>query len=366
MNKVVVDNKEYFVINRWKSGVDIEGLPFPKPVPVSKHWVDKNKFINKLSWVENILKCTGKFESNKKKSQCKLCKKKSITTGKFVLNRIVWDDGLVHYIKKHNIYPGSFMIDFVMNLIDSKELLKKNIKIKCEEQMRYGSRYIKITRNQLLVLDILMKSGSKKIYYHGDKTKYSEQSGYFEIDKNNLTLKSISIDASAKRIDTADSEIFLPSSETDLSKHKIVFHTHPETPELGSRVANGVLYEFPSSGDIFHFIDNNINGNVDFSVIMAPEGIYIIRKIGKLEFSQELYKLYNSVAFSIQKEYIKKYDACKLPIDREYFYSTISQDTSCIHKLNKFLKDFNIIIDYYPRNKIENKWIVDTIYIKLD
>ena len=41
---------------------------------------------------------------------------------------------------------------------------------------------------------------------------------------------------------------------------------------------NGILYEFPSISDITHFIEHHNNGKLLGSIIMAPEGIYIIRK----------------------------------------------------------------------------------------
>ena len=56
-----------------------------------------------------------------------------------------------------------------------------------------------------------------------------------------------------------------------------MFHTHPPTPFPGSRVVDGILYEFPSISDIYHFADHFNAGETQGSLIIAPEGMYIIR-----------------------------------------------------------------------------------------
>ena len=42
----------------------------------------------------------------------------------------------------------------------------------------------------------------------------------------------------------------------DASFYQYLFHTHPPTPKPGGRAGEGIVYEFPSIGDILHFIDH--------------------------------------------------------------------------------------------------------------
>lgn len=61
-------------------------------------------------------------------------------------------------------------------------------------------------------------------------------------------------------------------------KQKYIFHTHPTTPYIGSRFKNGIIYEFPSIMDINHFIEHHNRGELQISMVITPEGLYIIRK----------------------------------------------------------------------------------------
>ena len=65
----------------------------------------------------------------------------------------------------------------------------------------------------------------------------------------------------------------------DAVDFEYMFHTHPATPYPGARINEGILYEFPSVSDLFHLIDHHNDGITQGSMIITPEGMYIIKCI---------------------------------------------------------------------------------------
>lgn len=280
---------------------------------------------------------------------CKLCNyKKKVKV--FTLKNIVWESILVHYIKKHHIKPSSEFMDFIYRYFDNPE--KKTL--------------LKIGKNQLYILDALMKHGSTK-YYSDKKNKkifrYSEHAGLLHFDNNKLA--KIVVFANTTRVDEIDSDIYLPKENDETFEYEYFFHTHPPTPKPGGRAELGILYEFPSINDIFHYIDHCNDGNTKGSIIMAAEGLYIIRKINKnikkiTVDEDKLFNEYNKLLDECQDISIKKY----YPFNNNKFYNIIAQDLTYINKINELLQNFHLWIDFYPRSK-DNKgrWFVDTIYL---
>src|SRR3989304_6871158 len=136
--------------------------------------------------------------------------------------------------------------------------------------------YLKWTTNQINVLDALMSAGGKKIYSGklGD-AKYSEHFGL--LDFNFKGLEKIIL-STKMRLDPSDDEIYMPKNIPDAYDYEYMFHTHPPTPKIGGRAKDGVLYEFPSISDLMHFVEHSNEGETQGSVVITPEGIYIIRK----------------------------------------------------------------------------------------
>jgi hypothetical protein len=143
-----------------------------------------------------------------------------------------------------------------------------------------------------------------------------------------------------------------------------MFHTHPSTPSPGSRVKEGFLYEFPSPSDFEQFIDHHNFGNIQGSMIIAPEGLYIIKcidptkkiKIKENEFENYLYEEIEK----IQDDAIKKY---KTRLNK--FNEVIANDTKYVDRLNFLIKPFNLKVYYKPRIKFNKKWILDDLYLKV-
>jgi hypothetical protein len=363
MNRFITANhgKIFTIGILHKEGKDDNNIKYPI-ITIKNDWKHRDIFLDELSKIENVLDCSKNKDKKNEKIECKYCNKK-LNKKTYEICKIVWYSYLKHYIKHHNYYPPKFFVKFVLNIIPSKNLLNKKVKPKCLEYLNNNSKYLFISRNDLRILDALMEFGggvSKKFFYY-NKKKYSETSGYFIIDNDNLEVNSISV-FDSERNSKSDDEILLPKNSKRLENYKIIYHTHPPTPKPGSRIKNGILYEFPSLGDIIHFM-NSYKKQTRYSLIMCPEGLYIIRSLEKpkLEFKNEIIKKYNSIISKIQNQAIKKYYDPKMK-----FYEEVAQDKTFIKKLNKFLNKYNLQVDYYPRNKIMNKWIVDNVYIKLN
>jgi hypothetical protein len=130
-----------------------------------------------------------------------------------------------------------------------------------------------------------------------------------------------------------------------------------------------LLYEFPSISDILHFIDHYNGGKTQGSIIVAPEGLYCIRKftldakkikINKNKMFTELKSIYKIV----QHKAIKKYTS---DFTDEYFYKKIAQDKTYNNMINNVLHKFMLHVDYYSRtyDKINDIWYIDSIYLPI-
>ncbi len=372
-------------LSRNKIVLDDVGIPFKYPKHSSKEWKSKLLFLKKLKRIEKSLDKYKKYTKYKHQKDCILCGEKNITTKLYRLINVNWEDGLKHYIDDHNIIPDSDFMDHIYshymgvmkNNEDNKSTLIRLPSIKYSNK-KNKINYIKIDKNQILIMDALYQHGSGKKKYENEKDStfhYSEHAGLLQFD--NGKLDKISIYGTTNRIDPSDSDIFLPKNTEDAYDYAYIFHTHPATPYLGSRTENGILYEFPSTSDIFHFVEHYTIGNTKGSIIIAPEGLYLIRKkkfnnkpFNKLDNFYSNKKSIHKHILQIQEEAISKYPPNKtnnsLPYEEEYFYDTIAQDRTFINKLNKVLEKYDLIIEYSPRIKDKNNnWTIDTILIKV-
>ena len=368
-NEIIIDGKMYKLESIWRKNKndmskDSKGNLYPFP-EVGVKWTGQTQFINKLTEIQNYLE-TLSLKDNKCKN-CLLCNKKCVSSKRYILKNYIWDNGLLHYIKKHNIQPNRDFIDKIFNYnitINTKLNLIGRIKLKEKEQ------YLKLEKNQLMILDALMKHGGyNKKYYDLEKKnliRYSEHAGFFDIREN--IIHNIIVSGNTLRVDRGDEEIFLPINTSDTFEYEYIFHTHPPTPKPGGRASDGILYEFPSLGDILHFIDHYNDGKTIGSMIMTPEGLYNIRKIKndgkKININEnDLYNEMKKMFKEIQKASLTKYGT---KFTTYFFYSNISQDISFINEVNNNLQKYYITIDFFPRTKdFRGSWIVDTIYIPI-
>lgn len=335
------------------------------PEPKSIKWNNKELFLQKLKDVQDFLRRLNKFNKIPH-INCILCKTKNVTKGFYEINNIRWRDELIHYIEKHNVKPSDKFVDTIFKFqtvpdTESKEIARfKSMVVK-----KNKLRYIKLNTNQLLIMDALMLHGSYSKKYKDSNSiyRYSEHAGLLDFSNNGLD--KIIISGKTERVDAHDMDIFLPKNMLEAYDYEYMFHTHPATPKAGGRVNVGILYEFPSIGDIFHFLEHFNNGVTQGSLVIAPEGMYNIRKKTKgtqIKFDEdELFNTLSNELYLIQKNAIKKYGS---NFNDEKFYSVISQDSTYIDMFNKILNNFDLHIDFFSRvkDKVGN-WIIEDIYL---
>ena len=367
-NVIIKNDREYYLEKIWRLkkndySKDSKGNNFPYPKINKLYWGNKKDVIEKLKSLNN-----QSYEEYKTKNACLICGTIDITTKRYTLNNISWDDSLLHYIEDHNIEPSIQFKEFIFskNVNNKINILHRHNNIYLKHVIDNNKEYVKIERNQLLILDSLMiHGGITKKYIDNDTFRYSEHAGF--LDFEGTTLNKIIVSGKTNRIDDDDDDIFFPSDiDDEMLDYEYIFHTHPPTPKAGGRVTEGILYEFPSVGDIYHFIEHHNKGKVIGSLVFTPEGLYNIRKYNNDNNSinideDKLFKNYEKTFNLIQKKAISIY---KTKFDTNFFYSFISQDATHINKLNDTLNEFNINIDYYPRKKDNaGKWFIDTLFL---
>lgn len=367
MNIIIKNDKKIYFICSWvdknDNSRDSYNNKFPIPIQGSR-WLFQDKFANKLKYLEKILLKSGKYRKFDNIKKCKLCDE-SYSNGTYKLEKYMWEDNLTHYINRHNIKPPEEFIDYVF-FSKYKNIFKIEAIIIKEDDINY----IKISKNQLLILDALLEHGGYKPKYVDTKNtsiyRYSEHSGLFDFTSNKL--QKIVVLGNTNRIDKGDNEIYMPNNVKDMLNYEYIFHTHPPTPKPGGRVIHGIIYELPSIGDIFHFIDHYNDGKISGSIIITSEGLYNIRHKDllneKININEdELYKQFNNISSKIQEIAIKKYGEI---FSNNTFFSKIAHEIDIIHKMNDILNNFKLHIDYTPRVKNnKNHWIIDTVYLPI-
>ncbi len=387
-NIIIINKKEYKLEKVFRQNIndktkDSKGIIYPYPKEGHK-WIDQDRFLKRLSLIEEILDVSNKYKKYKKSFDCLLCDKKNIATKRYIYDKVIWEDSLNHYIEVHNVEPHLAFKEFIYktDLFDKFHSMNRNadidlqtnivkddkIRLIGEEIKKRGEKYMKLDKNQIMILDALMIHGgyAKKYFDPANESlyRYSEHSGFLDFDHN--ALNKIVVSGKTNRVDAGDDEIYLPKNLDDMKDYEYIFHTHPPTPKPGGRAEIGILYEFPSIGDIFHFIDNHNDGNVIGSLVITPEGLYNIRKLmndGKnIDINEDkMYKKYQRSFRSIQKHAIDKYGH---NFTENKFYSIIAQDQDYINELSRALNEFDINIDFYPRKKDSaDRWIIDTLFL---
>jgi len=242
--------------------------------------------------------------------------------------------------------------------------------------------YNLINTNNLSIIDGLYEEGSKKIYIENKKNifnskinRFSEHSGLLYFNNNKLDKITI---LNESRVGKGDPLIYLPHNNLEALLVDYLFHTHPKTPFIGSRSIDGIIYEFPSISDLLHFIEHHNSGKLLGSIIITPEGIYIIHK---LNFDREKIKIdYDLFLNEIEEVYTKSFRSILenyknfkeiLPNKKSklnFFYNKIANNFEYITFINNCLTKYDIYIDYFPRIKLKDKdfvWIFPNIYLPI-
>jgi len=285
-------------------------------------------------------------------------------------SNFLFDNSLMHHVVTHNYKPKREILEH------AKKNSKNNNKIKIKATFNKENHLHKfiLDRNQILILDSLMGTGnqidSKRYIDKSKKFRYSEHAGLLDFEHHGL--EKILISGKTNRQDKDDPEILLPQNMPDALDYEFMFHTHPPTPYPGARASVGVLYEFPSMSDIFHFIEHYNFGETQGSLIIAPEGMYIIHsKTGEdkiiVNNPNAVYKNLVNDSFDIQFEAIEKYG--KNYLNNDIFYTKIINDLKYINDFNKLLKkylDDQVYVEYIARIKDESgNYIINKLIIEL-
>lgn len=336
----------------------------------SNIYTNSNIIIGLITSIFDISKRTNK------KHKCVYCSADFLNTFEYNYKnlKIQIDECVLHSIKTHNI-------------IDS--IIYKKICAVNDPRIKMCFEWCLLNTNGLNIIDGLYEVGSNQIYTEKKKniseskiSRFSEHSGFIYFEKKKI--KTISI-ITGTRVEPSDPIIYMPTNCVEALKVEYIFHTHPKTPYIGSRIKSGIIYEFPSISDIIHFVEHHNDGKLLGSIIIAPEGIYIIRKnnfnsnpinvdydlmIDNLEDTfTECYNDSYSKYSAVNYHELKVNGEIKLPDN--FFYSQISTNYEYINSINKVLKKYDLFIDYYARTHFNNpeinvsKWIFDDIYVPM-
>ena len=285
----------------------------------------------------------------------------------FVLGNIVWSDKLKYLILRNKSYPSEYFIDVILatEIIDSYIC---NPPIKLDSKYIDAFSYVCLRYNKLLIIDALMKQGSNKRYLvDSDPPKYvySEHSGGISVIDG--VVDKIVVATDTDRIDSHDQDIFLPVNSDILATNDIIFHTHPNASSYGGRYDEGIVYEFPSSSDLLNFVKYYNEGKAQASIIATPEGLYVIRLVSFEKKIKPIFNLHhklNNFIIKLERKAVNKFKYLGDTIrDPDTFNKVVGYDTSFIEKLNSYIKPTNLFIEYYPRVKINNEWVLPQVNI---
>lgn len=338
--------------------------------------MSSNIYINSNIIIELVNSIIDLSKQSNKKHKCEYCNEEFHNTYDYNCKNLKMqiDESTLHMIKSHNV-------------IDS--VVYKKICTIDDSRIKNCFEWCLLNTNGLNIIDGLYEVGSNQIYMEKKKniseskiSRFSEHSGFIYFEKKKI--KTISI-ITGTRVEPSDPIIYMPTNCAEALKVEYIFHTHPKTPYIGSRIKSGIIYEFPSISDIIHFVEHHNDGKLLGSIVIAPEGIYIIRKnifnSNPINIDYDLMvenlediflECYND---SYSKYSIINYDELKIngeiKLPDDFFYPQISTNYEYINKINKVLKKYDLFIDYYARTHYNNidtnvsKWIFDDIYVPM-
>lgn len=366
-----------------KKGKDDLNKSYPKLHNTPRGYFNNN-FLEKVERIEHYINQNISHSVKNKLWHCKLCNK-HINFKIYKTKSLEWTSYFKHLIAEHNFTPSQNFINAINRLskVKNTQITKEEIPLQYNSALiiSKGIHRIFLNQNQLNILDALYEhGGGKKKYEDKKKHFYSEHSGF--IDFNTEGIKRIIINTNKNRIDNNDPDILLPDQIDNMIDYEIYYHTHPSTPFPCYRMLTSqVLYEMPSVGDIYHFINYSNKGLTQASLVVAPEGMYIIKKIS-IDKTAKYFNLDKYVSFyqDAQDKYIKIYiDKFKSLYNKSYFskkdlydfynkmfYKYIIHDTRIINDINQYIEKYNLIILYYPRRKKFQYWLLQELYIDIN
>lgn len=323
--------------------------------PKYRLWTFRYEF---LKYYKRYITRVKTYEKNKIK-KCPLCDFEDTENKIYynINNKICWGSLTFHLMKKHNYQPKDRFIKFILSLSsDTFFKIKMNDMVLFDGLMNAGGRMQKFKLNHKF------KTNKNKIE---KKTNYfnSEYSGYLDIECKNKICQIENIEISNFR--RFETDIYMVNFFIDrLADKKYIFHTHPPTPNAGSRIQKDrIVYEFPSFDDINSFVEMKQYYDLEGELIFAPEGIYVLMVYDKKkELKNEKFKDKNEYLQILNEAY---YEYKNISNEKE-FYEKVAQDYKYIKKANDIIKEYNLTILYFPREKLnDNSWIYGKIYLPI-
>lgn len=315
-------------------------------------------FFDKLAQIEELTKTDKTISDLEKK--CADCQ---IETS-YQLSNIVWSQNVRHLIKEHQSYPSEFFVKVILcTCVLNNQIINPPI-ILPPAKIKYLT-YIYLHYNKLLIIDALMHQGSYPRYENDNRYIYSEHCGIITL--KNQSVDNIIVSTDSYRTDPYDESIFLPRNGPLFQSAEYIFHTHPNTNSYGGRLAEGIIYEFPSANDVMNFVKYYHNGRAKASLVIAPEGSYVIRPRNyiKIDIDKEKFHRLRALILQLEKKAIQKYRHLLSQLnDPDIFHQTVGSDYQFINAYNRFLKSSNLHIEYYPREKKNNEWCLRSIYLQ--
>lgn len=216
---------------------------------------------------------------------------------------------------------------------------------------RRDTSLLLLDHNSLQILEALYRQGSYPVYAkpNGDLAMYSEHAGVLTVRDG--TIDQVITSTHSYRIDTTDDSIYLPCNTDVMYQHPYLFHTHPMQSVVGGRAEAGIIYELPSPGDIFNFVHMAEKGKAQASIIVSPEGLYVIRKIfpdQSLTVQPDDYLRIQRIIGRVEDFTLSRIQGQDLT-DPETFQSQVCQHTDAIRRYNRIVRKMGIWTEYYPR-----------------
>jgi hypothetical protein len=307
-------------------------------------------FLDKLRQIESLCQLKVKTQLSRP------------TTKVYQLGNIRWTSSLRKKIIENKSYPSSYFISAILNttLVDNQIV---NPPLIIPKNLISSFRYIPLHYNKLLIIDALMKQGSNPRYENNGEYLYSEHAGGISI-KDGI-IDNIIVSTQTDRTDDADVNIYLPHNTPSMSEYYYLFHTHPNTITYGGRFNEGIVYEFPSASDVLNFVKYHNEGNAQASLVVTPEGSYLIRPLKYVEYFDvpvELAYFLRKYVLRLEKKAVAEFQQYGDKItDADFFNANIGNNFKYINKYNRYLRDYNLYIEYYPREKKNGEWCLRQI-----
>jgi hypothetical protein len=302
--------------------------------------------------------------------------------GIYTCGGLSWPMDLIDIVQHEKTYPSSYFIKCVQNMIivDCQNPYIANPPMFLPKAYVDNFDFIVCTHNKLAILNSLFEQGSQPTYDSVDGNQsspkiYSEHSGVLKLvgkDIDNIIVSTKS------QIVNTDDGIYLPKNTVEMSKHKYLFHTHPNAKTYGGRIkTDGVVYELPSINDILNFLKFSLGaeGEALASIVITPEGTYIIRKL-KLNLStkkvpSDAVELYQKAILKIESDAISRLKNTLAEAGLKFsdlhnpniFHKYVSHDLTAINSYNKLISNLNIFVEYYPRVEINGMWRLHTLHL---